>query len=101
MFISCLCLTLQTNINSFRKIQNFVAGENKIQNQSNHASNHQIKNQSFSNGEIIAIWCVFLSLKNYNRKILYFVILLFCYFGGYRKALISASFKLDKATNLK
>ena len=54
-----------------------------------------------SNGEIIAIWCVFLSLKNYNRKILYFVILLFCYFGGYRNTLISASFRLDKTTNLK
>ena len=49
----------------------------------------------------LAIGGVFLSLKNYNQKILYFVILLFCYFGGYRNALISASFRLNKATNLK
>lgn len=50
--------------------------------------------------ELFAIGAMFLSLKM-KSKILYFVILLFCYFGRGRNTLISASFRLDKATNLK
>ena len=62
----------------------------------------QIKNQSFSNGEIIAIWRVVFVLKNevINKKILFLLLYLFFLFLGVLKALVQASFRAYKATKI-